>query len=813
MRFNFSVLGLSDMKLQSILISIFALTAILLVIPDAHAQIGPDLIPPGLDPDHPVDSYTKDGSQKLVEDWRHEASWELNANDVVFSAAKKRQLISEAPSTIHVITDREIAAHGWRTIAEILRHVPGVQTLTTKSQFQSVMIRGLVGTEDNNSRILWLQNGIPMNDVRDSGIWLDETYPVELIKRIEVVLGPGSALYGSGAFQGVVNIFTKDPADINKYGEYRLAIQNNMTFKASAIAGYNSDNGDFGILGHIAGNTTQGPGLVGDYAYVDYAMAQAAENMSQGGGAKDFRAENIDSNSDKHWYNINFKLNYKALKWNIGFTDIYAGADGSETVANVDTNTIDYDSNLDGIVSKDQVSSYADFDRYPYRFNRREAFTDIIYEDNFGDSVSFLALLSYRFNHYNNEHYRNFKDIEEVSTFFCDSTTKCDIASYSSKVNFDTYQHKLYALSQVQWRIYDDNELIAGLVLEYQHINSPDFKTGQEKSISEPNTEKTTKLIDATKLGQLTPSIFLQDEQRFWNNRIILTAGGRFDAYRIYMSGDKSPDYAPSWRFAFLGKWTDWMTMRLSYGHSFKEPSLYQLYIDTFDYVGNDDLKPETLENVELSFLFSPTYFMKIRLDGFFTLMNNLIIMQYNSGQALENLGELGRYMPSQNGGAKLFGFELSLNSSIGQHWNIYSHYNFLYSMKDYKDLEGDAEVKIKDKNIVPDDAMHRFTLGATYMNDIVTTDLAFFLVAGTPETRSNSGWNSRKSYATPLYAILQPHISVNVGADIGLMLQGSYAFSEGMMDSPTYRYYYEKEGVPVSRYSVMFSLLYPFRK
>ena len=168
----------------------------------AYAQIGPDLRPPGLTPDHPVNAYSADGRRRSLadDDWRHEAGWELNASDIVFSAAKKRQLISEAPSTIHVITDRDIAAHGWRNLAEILRHVPGVQTQTTHSQFQSVMIRGLVGTENNNSRILWLQNGVPMNDVRDSGIWLDETYPVEMIKRIEVVLGPGSALYGSVSY-------------------------------------------------------------------------------------------------------------------------------------------------------------------------------------------------------------------------------------------------------------------------------------------------------------------------------------------------------------------------------------------------------------------------------------------------------------------------------------------------------------------------------------------------------------------------------------------------------------------------------------
>ncbi|MBR4986783.1 MAG: TonB-dependent receptor [Proteobacteria bacterium] len=804
------------MRIPTSFIKLSVLTALLLTPYAAFAQIGPNLTPPGLPPDHPIDAYTKN-SKKLVDDWRHEASWELNANDVVFSAAKKRQLISEAPSTIHVITDREIAAHGWRSLPEILRHVPGVQTLTTKSQFKSVMIRGLVGTEDNNSRILWLQNGVPMNDVRDSGIWLDETYPIEMIKRIEVVLGPGSALYGSGAFQGVINIFTKDPGDIDKIGEYRLSIQNDLTFKASAIAAYSSENGDFGILGHVAGNTTQGPGLIGDYVYNTYAMSQASANLSENGIATDMRAASIANNSDKHWYNIDFKLNYKSLKWNLGFTDIYAGADGSEVVPNIDTNTLDYHSDLTGgIISREEAEAagleYTDEDRYPYRFNRREFFTDFIYEDNFGDNVSFLAVLAYRLNYYDNQHYRNYRNYEEVKTNYCGDNAHCDIQNYAEKVNFDTMQHKLYGLAQAQWRIYEANELIAGLVLEYQHIQSAEFMNGQGVVSSED--DEVNKFIDATTLGQLTPSIFLQDEQRFWNDRIILTAGARFDAYRIYTSGDKSPDYAPSWRFALLGKWTDWMTMRLSYGYSFKEPSLYQLYIDTFDYRGNPDLKPETLHNVELSFLFTPAYFMKIRLDAFVTLMNNLIIMQYSTKHAIATLGEAGRFIPTQKEGegANIYGFELSLDTTIGKNWNLYTHYNFLYSNRTYSDIETEDSTTKTDP-LVPDDAMHRFKLGATYMNDYLAADLAFFLVGGTPTTKSNSGWKSRTTYSTPLYAIFQPQVTVGLPHNLAIMLQGSYAFSEGMTESPTYRFYYEKENVPVSRYSVMFSLMYPFKK
>ena len=758
----------------------------------ASAQIGPELRPPGLPANHPINAYSIQTQKETATDWRHQTSWELNAGDVVFSAAKKRQLISEAPSTIHVITDREIASHGWRTIAEILRHVPGVQTQTTQSQFQSVMIRGLVGTENNNSRILWLQNGIPMNDVRDSGIWLDETYPVELIKRIEVVLGPGSALYGSGAFQGVINIFTKDPDDINKYGEYRIAIQNNLTFKSSAIAAHTFDNG-LGILGHVSANTTQGPGLIGDYVYTNYLMDQAGKSISQGNPANNFRYSSVDGNSDKHWYTINLKLNYKSFKWNAGFTDIYAGADGSEIVpgvAYIQPSSILSDQTQDqpGIVYSNAKAGDN------YRFNRREFYTDLIYEDSISDNFSILALLSYRLNQYRHEHYSGYTDDSNLSDIdSCvsqDGSMQCNSA-YTGKINYTTLQHKLYALGQFQWRIIESNELIGGLVMEYHHIHSPDFIHGY-------NPVSST-FLNAQTIGYLTPSIFIQDEQRFWRNQIILTAGLRFDAYKA--TYDLDP--AASWRFAFLAKWTEWMTMRLSYGHAFKQPSLYQLYVDTFDYLGDPNLKPEQLENAELAFLFTPTYFMKIRLDSFFTYMTNLIVMRFDNNLHEKFSGISGKFTAKQDSDAYLGGFEISLDTSIGESWNLYSHYNFLYSR-----FKHDKNSSSKDDQI-PDDAMHRIKLGATYSNKLLTADLAMFVVAGSPKTQSAFAWKDKNQISA--YAILQPQLTLSLPADIALTFQASYAFSDYSVESPAYRYYYEKEGVPVNRYTLLLSLQYPY--
>ena len=767
----------------------------------ALAQIGPSLRPPGLPPEHPIEAY------QMSEAKAHQSTtvWDLNAEEIVFSAAKKRQLISEAPSTIHVITDRDIALHGYRSLPDILRHIPGIQTQTTQSQFHAVMIRGLVGTENNNSRILWLQNGVPMNDVRDSGIWIDETYPVELIKRIEVVLGPGSALYGSGAFQGVINIFTKDPGDISRYGEYRLVLQNNLTIRASAIAAYTNDDKNFGILGHVSANTTQGPGLVGDYVYHNYLMDQAGASVANGNNYNDFRYQSIDGNSDKHWYNINLKMNYKQFKLNTGLTDIYAGADGSEIVPGVPYDMpVPHNIWLDNYTeeSKVPVSRMA-----PQRFDRREFFADLFYEDKLSNSVSMLALLSYRFIQYHHKHYGGYRDASSLSSLSVinadASQEQIDGTRFNQKVNFNTLQHKLYALAQVQWNIYESNELIAGAVAEYHNIHSPEFSDGNASLFKSNLIATSSPMVSAQKLAYVTPSVFIQDEQRFWDNRIILTAGARYDAYKATYALDS----APSWRFALIGKWTSWLTMRASYGYSFKEPSLYQLYVDTFDYVGDPNLIHESLHNVELSFLFTPLHNLKIRLDGFATFMNDLIIMEYSSLQGDRFNGIRGRYYPNQDNDANLYGFEFSIDSTL-DHWNLYAHYNFLYSTLDKtQDAASDTSADSR----ITEDAMHRIRLGASYVNDTFTADLALFVVAGTPKTNSAFTWKTDK-YATPAYAVLQPQMTFALPANFGFMLSGSIAFSENMLESPTWHYYYEKEGVPVDRYTFTMALQYPYK-
>jgi iron complex outermembrane receptor protein len=141
---------------------------------------------------------------------------ELMDIEVIYAASKHEQKLSEAPSSVTIVTGDEIKLFGYRTLAEVLGQVTGFYT-TYDRNYRYVGVRGFSRPGDYNTRILVTIDGIRHNDnVYHSGI-LGSGFPldIELIDRIEVVRGPGSSLYGASAFFAVVNIVTKDGSDLD----------------------------------------------------------------------------------------------------------------------------------------------------------------------------------------------------------------------------------------------------------------------------------------------------------------------------------------------------------------------------------------------------------------------------------------------------------------------------------------------------------------------------------------------------------------------------------------------------------------------
>ncbi|MDH5823953.1 TonB-dependent receptor [Luteimonas sp. RD2P54] len=141
----------------------------------------------------------------------------------VSTASRFRQDARAAPSAVRVVTAGQIRDHGWRTLGEALTSLPGLFGSHDRN-YAYLGARGFMRPGDFDSRFLVLVDGVRVNDpIYDQGsTGTDFVLDMDLVERIEYVPGPGSSVYGSSAFFGVVNVMTRDAADY-PVPELRLA--------------------------------------------------------------------------------------------------------------------------------------------------------------------------------------------------------------------------------------------------------------------------------------------------------------------------------------------------------------------------------------------------------------------------------------------------------------------------------------------------------------------------------------------------------------------------------------------------------------
>ena len=132
----------------------------------------------------------------------------------VSSAARYEQTTKEAAASTSVVTREDIERFGWRNLGELLSSLGGFYVTSDRS-FGYLGARGFSRPSDHNNRVLFLVDGHARNGIIDAQASLEEGVapPMEHIERVEVVRGPGSALYGSSAMLAVVNVVTRSARD------------------------------------------------------------------------------------------------------------------------------------------------------------------------------------------------------------------------------------------------------------------------------------------------------------------------------------------------------------------------------------------------------------------------------------------------------------------------------------------------------------------------------------------------------------------------------------------------------------------------
>jgi iron complex outermembrane receptor protein len=154
--------------------------------------------------------------------------------ELVTVASRYAQTTREAPAIVTVITAEEIRRLGYRTLAEVLRGLPGVTVSRSKEGLTLAWFRGSLSSDNN--KFLLLVDGVPWYDGVYQHAWIDAYLPLEIVKQIEVIKGPGSTIYGTNAYAGVVQVVTWRASDLEG-GFAELEIGSATTIGATAVAG------------------------------------------------------------------------------------------------------------------------------------------------------------------------------------------------------------------------------------------------------------------------------------------------------------------------------------------------------------------------------------------------------------------------------------------------------------------------------------------------------------------------------------------------------------------------------------------------
>jgi outer membrane cobalamin receptor len=242
-----------------------------------------------------------------------EALW-LQDETFVISASRVQENIKKTAASVTVITDETITKMGANTLSDVLRTVPGMGVSQSNIYVDKIAVRGIKSWF--SEKVLILLDGHSLNsDLLNGGATgTFANLPLENIKRIEIIRGPASALYGENAFTALINIITKNAEDINgvqiglKTGSYDTSTANLLIGKTY---------GDIDIAANINYRTTDGYGAyipsdaVGNSGYTNPTSDRINTNLSVKHKDGFYLKANYNTTEDGPKYGVIHALNHE----------------------------------------------------------------------------------------------------------------------------------------------------------------------------------------------------------------------------------------------------------------------------------------------------------------------------------------------------------------------------------------------------------------------------------------------------------------------------------------------------------------------
>lgn len=468
-----------------------------------------------------------------------------------------KQVLSKAPSVVSVITAEDIKATGSTNLTEILQSVPGIYVKTNLFGARpTVTFRGA-----ESFHTLLMVNGIPMRDL----VWNPEIFsrglPTSMIERIEIIRGPGSALYGSDASAGVINVITKTATGVAQ-AEAGIRAGSFNTREGWVQNGGKWNDFDFSFTAELMHTDGYNPFIAADgQTAKDKA---AGTSVSYAPGYAQYGYDNED------------------LRFSIGTGNWRLLADYMQK-SNVKTG-------LSGGAVLDPLTN-----GQSSRFNIQQLYSNEAFAKDWGLNAEL---------HYFNLDYTSGGGFQESPPGYTDATGTYPAGRLNQNRSAE-YGYG-YEVSGLYTGVKDHAIRLGGgydlenLYFVEQFVNFGTGPDGNTLPAGGPlvNVSNTPYAFAPEKIRQIR-HLFLQDVWAFahdWE----LTGGARYDQYSDF-GGTLNP------RLALVWQSTDSLTTKLIYGQAFRAPSYLQLYSLTAATKPNPDLKPEKSSTWDLSFSYRAT--------------------------------------------------------------------------------------------------------------------------------------------------------------------------------------------------------------
>ncbi len=561
-------------------------------------------------------------------------------------ASGTAKTLSQSAAVTSVITAEQIATMGATDLHEILETVPGLHvTIQPVTNDYTYTMRGI--RNDTNSEVLLMMNGTRFSTPQQGTHMAGMIIPVEAIQRVEVIRGPGSALYGADAFAGVINIVTKKAADLDGV---TLGARGGNADTKSAWGQYGGQWQDWDVAASLQYSHN---GIAPDR--VINADAQSQIDAALGTHAS--LTPGPMQTQNERW---NGHLNLQRKHWDLGFwafNEVDGGLRSGTTGA------------------LDQLG----------RFNGSQYLADIRYstEDIFDDwelqaHASFLHT-DLTMNIY------NFPPgaILPIGT---DGNVTTNITPSTPFVSFPVGMRYIPGFKNTVpnfefTSLYKglDNHLIRAIAaFRYEEFNKTEIRNFgpgilNSNQLNPGLNQLDPQMIDVTG----TSFAFLNDHHRdIWSFAIQdewqlapawhLTTGLRYDHYSDFGS-TLNPRAALIWDIA------PELTGKILYGQAYRAPSFLEQYQQNNPtFTGNPALKPETISTTELAFDYHPTKNLRTALNIYHYEINDLIggeIITQNT-----TLTEINT--PGQDG----YGSEFELDWKFHPDWNLRGNYAWQFA-------------------------------------------------------------------------------------------------------------------------------------